>query len=287
MKYLYLIFAVAANTTQTILTKQYHTKASITNTKPNYTLYTAMSSAAAMLFFWVTAGFCLELSRVFVPYAVGFAVSYSLCMISLNAAIAMGPLSVTSLINACSLVIPTMYGILFLKDPMKGTSYAGILLLLLAVVLVNSKGEKESPMSLGWGIAVIVSFAANGMCSTLQKMQQVKCNGAYKSETMILALGLVTAFCLILLLPRKMDWREECKSCCRYAPFGGIANGILNLLVMVTTALMPSALFFPMFSAGSMCLMLIVSLTVYREKLTKRQIIGYFAGILSVILLNL
>ncbi len=283
MKYLLLIAAITAGTLQTIATKQYNEK----NKRPNYLLYTAVSGLFAMGFFWIAAGFRLQLSMEFVPYSIGFAVAYGSCMISLNAAIATGPLSITSLMNSCSLIIPTMYGILFLKEPMKSTSYAGILFLLLAIFLVNVKKEKESRVSLRWGIAVVTLFVANGMCSTVQKMQQVKCGGAYKNEMMIVALGLVVIFCVIVLLFRKTDWREECGKCYKYAPVSGVANGALNLLVMITTAIMPSAVFFPLFSAGSMTVMFVISLVSYREKLTWAQKCGYFAGIVSVILLNL
>ena len=74
----------------------------------------------------------------------------------------------------------------------------------------------------------------------------------------------------------------QLKGCSIYAPLAGIANGATNLLVMVLTALLPTAVLFPSISAGGIIIMFFISLLVYKEKISKQQM-----GVSSVILLNL
>ena len=56
---------------------------------------------------------------------------------------------------------------------------------------------------------------------------------------------------------------------------------------MILGARIPSAILFPTFSAGTMTIMLLASLFLYQEKLTKVQIVGYAIGILAICALNL
>jgi len=67
----------------------------------------------------------------------------------------------------------------------------------------------------------------------------------------------------------------------------GIANGIVNLLVMVLLGTMPASVVFPLITGGSIVFTYVVSRTLFHEKLSKRQTIGFILGVISVVLLNL
>ena len=67
----------------------------------------------------------------------------------------------------------------------------------------------------------------------------------------------------------------------------GIANGIVNFFVMVLTGLIPNAILYPSISAGGVVLGFFASVLIYKEKLSKLQLTGYFIGVLSIILLNI
>lgn len=132
----------------------------------------------------------------------------------------------------------------------------------------------------------ILSFG-NGMCSVIQKMQQVAYNGGYKNEFMIIALAAVVILLSILVLVKE---RREIKI---YAQAGwhiafacGIANGIVNLLVMILSAMMPVSVMFPMISAGGIIITYLISRFFYKEKLTKDQFVGFLVGITSIVFMS-
>ena len=125
------------------------------------------------------------------------------------------------------------------------------------------------------------------MCSTVQKMQQLKFDGAYKNEFMIIALAIDAVIFAVFLLCTQKNLKFHMKNSIKYATVSGFANGLANLLVMLLTALLPSAILYPSISGGSVVIMFFVSIFVYREQLTKQQQAGYLIGVLSVVLLNL
>ena len=282
MQYLLLLVVILVTSSQNIFMKQYSVKSS----KQNQILFSAISALVAMVFFVISSGIRMNFKWEFVPYSVGFAIAYAAALMGVNLSIASGPLSVSSLVTSYSLIIPTLYGIIFLKDSLKGTAYIGIALLLISLYFINMKKE-AAKFSIKWLIYLGIGFVGNGMCSTIQKMQQLKFDGAYKNEFMVVALGIAAVFLMVIVFMRKGDVKAELRECRIYAPLNGIANGATNLLVMILTGLIPTALLFPSISAGGIAIMFFISIFVYKEKLSKMQMIGYGIGMLSVILLNI
>jgi len=281
MAYLLLTGAVTCLAIQNVCTKQYNVKAKV----PNRILYNGLSAIAGLLFFLVSAGFQVEWVAGVVPYAVAWGVAGSICGISMNMALATGPMSLSTLLSSYSLVIPTLYGIIVLKDPIRGTTYIGIALLLISLFWVNIKKE-DMRLSLRWAIYMAISFFFNGSTAVIQKSQQLKYNGAYKEEFMIYALSTIALICLPYGLYKAKQIWQTLKECV-YAAGGGLANGTANLLIMTLQGMLPNAILFPMLSAGSIILMFIAAVVLYKEKLSKPQLAGYLFGILSVIFLNL
>lgn len=282
MKYGILIFAVAVMSLQNLFTKQYNRKTD----SPDSLSYTVVSTFVALVFFCVLSARSLEIEPRILPYAAGFGISYVAAFVGLNSAIGEGPLSYSALVNAYSLIIPTLYGIVILKDEIRVTAYIGIALLCLSIFLINKKSEEGKP-SRKWLIYILISFVGNGMASVTQKMQQLKFDGAYKNEFMMTALAVALVTLVAMMLFRRKDIKNGIRGCWKYASLTGVANGMANLLTMILGALIPSAILFPTFSAGTMTVMLLASLFLYREKLSGVQLAGYAVGILSICALNL
>ncbi len=282
MNYIYLILIILAVSFQNIVQKPYTQK---TEGKGVFT-FTLMSSLAALLFFVVTSK-GLRFDSGILLYSFFFALSYMTCSVALVAAIGSGSLSLTTLINSYSLMLPTLYGLIFLKDPIKPGLIPGILLLAVSLFLTNKKGS-DKKFSVKWLIYVSLAFVGNGMCTIVQKTQQLAFDGAYKNEFMIAALATV----VILLIPVVV--KKEGKNALSLIKTGwkwalpcGLANGLTNMLVMVLSGVMAASLMFPLISAGGLIITYLVSKFFYKEDLTKTQTAGLFVGVASVILLNL
>ena len=282
MNALLLISIILGVSAQNIIKKPYTQKSG----GKGAFIFGAFSSFAAMLFFVVTSG-GFKLEAGLVPYALGFALSYGAAVVFSVLATACGSLSLTALIISFSLMIPTFYGLIFLGDPIGVGLIPGLLLLVISLVLINKKSVSVK-ITRKWLVYVFFAFVGNGMCSTVQKMQQVAFDGAYKNEFMIIALAAVVFGLLIVSLITERADIVKCAKLGWYLALGcGIMNGVVNLFVMLLSARMPVSVMFPLVSAGGIVITYLVSRFIYKEKLTKIQLIGFALGTASVVLLNI
>lgn len=241
-----------------------------------------------MIFFIVTAGGSLCFSCEVALYSIAFAISYSMAMIGSVQSIKYGPLAVSSLINQCSLILPTLYGIALLGDEIGVFGYIGIILVFACLWLVKPRTDKSpGGVSAKWLLWVAIGFIGNGMCSVIQKAEQLKFNGGYKNEFMILALFIGAIVMFLASLKNSKNIKKDAVDAIKYAPVQGIANGLLNMFVMILTALVPTSLLFPVVLSGGIIITFIASVTIFKEKITTRQLVGYILGIISIALMNI
>ena len=281
MNTIYLISVILCLSLQNVMKKAYTKK----NGGGVY-LFGVLTCLAATLFFVVTSG-SFEWNVKILPFSLAFAAAYVTAMTSSVLAIQCGSLSLTSLIVSYSLMLPALYGLIFLNDPVSFGFYPGILLLVISLLLINKPGEKQA-LNLKWIIYVILAFLGNGMCSVFQKMQQVEFEGAYKSEFMILAL--VTGAIVLTVISFMKDGKQTgsyIKNGWLFGLLSGVFNGVVNLFVMVLSGRMSASLMFPLISAGGIIVTYLISKWIYKEELTKRQLVGFILGIASVIFLNI
>ena len=255
----------------------------------------------ACLFFVVSGGFKFNFNPEILPYAIGFAAAYCAATIFGFWAILTGPLSLTSLATSYSLLIPTFWGIIFDGDKTSVWLYVGIALLAASLVFINMKDKKptenasegaaaapEARITVKWVIFVLIALVTNGACSTIQPAQTKKFDGAYDSIFMIISLAIVAVVLLCFVL-----WKERgelvptLKVGTPYMVLCGIANGVVNLFVMLASMTIPKSVMFPLISAGGIVLTWIISVFLYKEKLSTKQNIGLVLGIISIVFLNL
>ena len=278
---LVLISIIGGISMQSIMQKEFDKKVKVNGVF----LFSALSGIFAMLFFLATSR-KLEFASEFIPYSAAFGISYSVSMIFSFLAIACGSLSLTALITSFSLMLPTFYGLLFLDEPIGAGFVPGLILLIVSLILINGKVENVR-VTPKWVLYITLSFLGNGMCSVFQKMQQVAFDGGYKNEFMIVALLIVSVtMTMCTLFSEKRNIAVCIKKGWYYGLVWGLANGMVNLFVMVLSAKMPVSVMFPLISAGELVLTFFVSRYLYKEGLSKKQLVGFVFGILSVIFLN-
>ena len=282
MNIFYLVTIILFVAGQNIVQKPYSVK---TKGQGAY-LFGLMTAFASMLFF-VFSSKNMQWDIRIIPYSLLFATVYATSTIATFVAIASGAMSLTSLITSYSLMIPTVYGLIFLHESISIGFVCGIVLLMISLFLINQKTGSVK-ISLKWVISVTIAFVAGGLCSVFQNLQQVTFNGAYKNEFMIVALLFVSiVFFIMVLVKEKNGLISYVKTGWYMGLFCGIMNGIVNLFVMILSARMSVSIMFPLISAGGIIVTYIFSRFVFKERLTNRQFAGFILGIISVVLLNL
>ena len=247
-----------------------------------------MSVLCAAIFFLCISAGKLEFRADVLLYSLFFALGYGTAVIGLFFAIKTGPLSLTALLQSYSLIIPTMYGLIFLGDEIDAFLIVGLIALMISLFLVNwEKKSDEKKITPKWIFFVLLSFFGNGCCSVVQKMQQDHFEGAYKNEFMIPALLAVAAVIAIFALILERDRFLPSVKGSGWAALWGLSNGLSNFLVMVLTTRLPASVMYPMISAGGIIISWVIARAVYRERLNVMQNVGVILGIAAVVLLNL
>ncbi|MBR5782633.1 MAG: DMT family transporter [Clostridia bacterium] len=282
MNVLMLLCVIMCLSWQNISRKAYNQK--VINGAFSFNLISILSAA---LFFALLSIPKFSFSKDFIIYAVLFALSYGMAMIFSFLAIAEGSLALTALIVSYSLILPSLYGILFLNESISLFLILGLCLLIISLLLININRNTATKITLKWLIFVVLAFLGNGLCSIFQKMQQVHCDGLYKNEFMLLSLTISAAIMLPAVLIKKEKFATHFKRSGGYAILCGLANGIVNLFVLILSGRMSVSVMFPIVSAGGIILSFIVSLLIYKEKLSVMQYIGALLGLASIILLNI
>ena len=257
--------------------------------------FSGLCSFFAMLFFIVINRDWSYRAELLLP-SFGFGLSYAAASVCTVMAIRYGSLAKTSLIISCSLLIPSFYGIIFLREPIGWSLVVGTVLLVVALVLTNyqkasAEDEKQGYCLWKWIIFVFFAFVGNGMCSTVQKMEGLKYGDEGKNMFMIVALAMATVMLFgvaLLMREERAIMQVSLRRGWWLGASSGIINGLTNALVMLLNARnMPASVMFPVISGGGIVLIFLYATLVRKEKFNPRQVVGFALGVISIVLLNL
>ncbi len=281
MAYLLLSAVVIFAAGQNAAKKSYQRK---TETSTVF-LFSLVATITAMLLFVLLSRFRLSFTLALAPYALGFALSYACAMLGSVLAMKYGSMAIALLASSYSLVIPTLYGVTALGENVSVFAIVGFALLLLSLFLIRRPAE-QCKKDWKFFLCLLLSFAGNGFCSLVQKLQQTAFAGANKSEFMILSLGLCALFLFVGVAVNRERLSPDRKELF-FGTLCGASNGMMNYLVMVLTGLLPNVVLYPSISSGGVVLGFVVATLGYGERLYKRQYVGYFLGLASVLLLQM
>lgn len=288
MEILLLVAVSFALAIQNIVSNQYSKRV----LNANNLVFPAILSIVVFLFYFVYNKFHIDFHLQTLYYAIAFGILYALIFLFQIKSFENGSLSITSLIISYSLILPTLFGIIFQNEKGSVFFYIGLVLLFVSLFLSNYKKEEKTAENkkrmVKWIIFISITFLANGAVSIIQTSHQKRFEGLYKGEFMMYAMVVSFIICLIFALIRDRNKiGNTIKKGWYLAAICGICNAITNLFVMILVGILPISLIFPIIQAGSLIVVYLVSFFILKEKFTKVQIIGLLVGIVSIVFLNL
>lgn len=256
-------------------------------------IFTALISLFAMLFFFITDKGGLNFPVEMIPYGIASGAFYCIASFLTFVAFGCGSFVLTNLFLSYSLLFSVCYGLFVLNDPATPLTYIGLALMMVSVFLVRGakKGDgndEKVKVSFKWIVCVVLSVIGSGMFGVMQKLQQVKFEKSCDNEFMIVTLGFSAAVLLIAgIIMNGKDLLYILRHGGLYASAAGVSNGATNLLNLVVNAMIPISIAAPTRSGIKIVVSFLISLFIFKEKLTKRQITGVIIGAVALILLNI
>lgn len=218
------------------------------------------------------------------PYAIiaGFTLMLTFQVFALSSQKA--GVAVTAVSAKMSLVIPVGIGIFFYHNQAGIVKIIGIALTLVALYLTIV--QKKDKTASRFMILPLILFFGNGLNdSLLNHCEKFFIEGNTQAFlTMAFASALVLG--LIILLYRTIFYREKFKGKNLLA---GILLGLLNwystYYFLKGMNFYESVLYFPVLNIGIVVIAAIAGFFIFREKLSKANIIGILAAIVAIVLI--
>ncbi len=204
-------------------------------------------------------------------------------------ALEIGPLSYTSVILSLATLISAVSG-LFFGESIDILQYIGMGVMVLCILFSIDRTEKDSKKtSIKWLVIALISCVSDGFVGVTQKIHQ---NSPYKAQNVAF---LISAF-IFMAIASTVIWSVQRKKAEQiFKPdkkqtlFAGLCGAFLavpHVANLFLAGALPSAVFFPIFSTGTLILTLIAATVIFKDKLSRLQWAGIVLGIISSLLVS-
>lgn len=199
----------------------------------------------------------------------------------------------TSIFQKVSLVITVLFAILYFSEPFSALKGMGLVLAVLSILLINHRSKRLRPLKevkMTWILVLpFLTFFLNGSIETLiyfaEASNRVEAGDFYFITCLFLVAGIIGSIllCIDRILCPKAIRRKDI--------LGGIILGIPNFfsihffLKALSSGLGGSQVI-PINNTGIILLSAIIGYFVFRERLTKMNIVGIICAIFSILMIS-
>ena len=187
----------------------------------------------------------------------------------------------SSVFMKLGILVPTVLSVVWFKEMPTGVQIMGFVLALVAIVIINyQKGTRLSSGSWGLLLMLLVGGSGDGMSKVYEEYGNPGFQNLFLFFTFLAALML----CLGLVAYRKE--RLGIKELLFGAALG-IPNFFSSLFMLHALATVPAVIAFPTFSVAVILVVALAGIVCFRERLTRKQILGGALICIALVLLNL
>lgn len=285
MMYLLLLFSIILGVCKSGIYNRY-AKADKPDTAGIFTFNAISYGTAAVVTFFFGIGKNLSLTTLICAAAYALAV-FSLQALSV-AAMTIGPMSLTSLFVLYGMIIPSLAGPIFWKEPFGIFQVVGMLVMLASIWLLRDKNESGTAAGKRWTLMVFICFLLSGTAGVVEKVHQT----SESKDERIMFLFIACGFMFALSLAGRAALRGRGKKIPskRVAALGAASGAIISVYSQINLTLagsLDSLIYYPVANGGALLLTVLISAVVFREKLSGKRLVGFFAGLISIILLSI
>jgi len=194
--------------------------------------------------------------------------------------------SVTSVANKMSLVIPVVYAIFFLNDSIGLVKVFGLILAVIGVYLTSKSDKKSTTKVKGAVMLPLIVFIGSGIIDTLFKFNEINTIGQYGLNA-FLAWIFYTAFVLgvLQIIYAKVKNNENFQL---KAIWGGLLLGVPNvasgyyLVKTLSVEGFESSVVFPVNNMAIVSISAIVGIWFFKEKMSRANFSGIIICLLAI-----
>jgi drug/metabolite transporter (DMT)-like permease len=227
----------------------------------------------------------------FFPIAVFLGIVFISSLFVISETTAKQGISVAQVANRMSVVVPISIAILFYGDGISVSKIIGIILAIMAVYLVSHKETQGKVADKFWWLFPLIIFICSGIIdSSINYAQRNLLNDLNFDAFLSTIFATAFVFGFIVLLYQLIIKKEkfQLKAIPAGLILGTINFGTMYFIISAlnTNVLEPSVLF-PINNLSILTLSTVVSVIVFKEKLSSKNWIGIGLSLLAILILGL
>ena len=195
-------------------------------------------------------------------------------------ALSSGPMHITLLVTTSSMIIPTVSGIFFGET--FSVAKLGVVIVLIAFIYLSIPKSNHAAISKKWLLCCVLAFVFQGSVGVVQKIHQSSVHKAEVSGFLFFSFICATVFCFFRSGGISKQTALD-KTSVMIGVIAGVCSFAMNYINLRLSGLLPSQLFFPLINGSAIILSSVMSVVLFKERLSGRQTIGLIGGILSLI----
>lgn len=175
------------------------------------------------------------------------------------------------------MIVPYVYGILFLGESVSALKIAGLLVVLGGVIFSNFSREKINFKQL---IMCISIFLINGFVSVFSKLHQIEANFYKVNAEEFVMLGGIFKFIfagILFMFTKNAEGSKQSKKIAlplAVIIISAAAGGVSYLFQLFGAAALPATVIYPFVTGGSIILSSLAGAVFFGDKLSKNAILG-------------
>ncbi len=199
-----------------------------------------------------------------------------------------GPVSITTLIGNCSLVLSTFVGVIVWKEDVTLIQVFCICALIISFILCTYTKSKDNTNG-KWIVYCILFFVFAASVGIIFKSYS-KLNAGQGNTTDMMIVAAITMFAVLYIFEicttKNVKTKWDKKSIIIMV-LCGILSCLYNRFNIDLAGMFDSAVFYPCFNGGCCIVASVLSFLIFKEKLRRTQLIGLIIGIIAVIIIGI
>lgn len=187
----------------------------------------------------------------------------------------------SSVFMKLGILVPTMLSVVWFKEMPTAVQIIGFCIALIAIVVINyQKGTKLSRGSWGLLLMLLVGGTGDGMSKIYEEYGDAGLQNVFLFFTFFAALLLCLG--LVAFKKERLGIKELL-----YGALLGIPNFLSSLFLLNALATVPAVIAFPTFSVAVILVVALAGIVCFRERLSRKQLLGGVLICIALALLNM
>lgn len=247
----------------------------------------------SFVIFYLIGGFKLEITCFSAAMAALFSllsIGYTcigFCILKLNGSIAV----YTMYLMTGGMVLPYVYGIFFMDEPLKIIRTVGLVVIMLGIVVLNISPKEKNKNNKVFLLCALV-FLLNGLVSIISKIHQTESVYECVSSMEFVALSGLFKFTLAAILLCLIGRKEKSislnilmnKNVLIITAASAVLSGTSYFLQLLGAKTLPTTVLYPFITGGSIVCSSVTDLIVFKEKISAKIMLSIALCFLGTLL---